>query len=205
MTLSQQVYDALLNKILGNELRSGELINRRDIAVEFNVSVAPVMEAMLQLETDGLLETIPRKGTRVPLITDEDISGNLLIREALESAATRIVCSTSDRSGLLALRPLAQMIDDLTSFTMDFYKADRHFHCGIVALCKSKALVEEYERITKRTFFFDISKHTKMGEGLECESHVKYLENLIRADPDHAQVLVHKHITSGKAGLAVSV
>ena len=87
VSLSQRIYDSLLKKILSNEYPSGTILNRRAIAAEYHVSVAPVLEAMLQLEKDGLLETIPRKGTRVTVIRSEQVSGYLLIREALEIAA----------------------------------------------------------------------------------------------------------------------
>ena len=53
VSLSQRIYDSLLKKILSNEYPSGTILNRRAIAAEYHVSVAPVLEAMLQLEKEG--------------------------------------------------------------------------------------------------------------------------------------------------------
>ena len=46
---------------LERELKPGEIINRRQIATRLDMSVAPVLEAMLRLESEGYLETLPRK------------------------------------------------------------------------------------------------------------------------------------------------
>lgn len=52
-SLSEQVYHTLLDRLLSNKLIPGEILNRRDVAKELQVSVAPVLEAMVQLEHEG--------------------------------------------------------------------------------------------------------------------------------------------------------
>src|SRR4051794_1015015 len=54
--LSSQVYDQLLRRLLSGELPPGHVFNRRQVAAELGVSVAPVLEAMLELEAEGLIE-----------------------------------------------------------------------------------------------------------------------------------------------------
>ena len=49
-SLSHDVYNELLGRIIDNRLVPGETINRRDIAKELGVSVSPVTEAMIELE-----------------------------------------------------------------------------------------------------------------------------------------------------------
>ena len=57
------MYEHLLENFLQNELVPGHILNRREIAQQLGVSVAPVLEAFLQLEMEGFVESIPRKGT----------------------------------------------------------------------------------------------------------------------------------------------
>lgn len=205
-SLSQQIYNILLNKILSNEYPSGTILNRRTIAAEYHVSVAPVLEAMLQLEKDGLLETIPRKGTRVTVIHSEQVSGNLLIREALETAAIRIICSKENHDVLLnALRPLAEEIDNLENSDQKFFTLDQKFHCDLVALVGSDTLSKEYERISRLTFFYNISNFVPSFQSVVQQSHVVLLNNLIHADPNTAQKILHDHIVSGKQKLIISI
>ncbi len=205
-SLSQQIYSILLNKILSNEYPSGTILNRRTIAAEYHVSVAPVLEAMLQLEKDGLLETIPRKGTRVTVIHSEQVSGNLLIREALETAAIRIICSKDDRSiRLNSLRPLAEEIDSLEDSDQKFFSLDQKFHCALVALVGSDTLSREYERISRLTFFYNISNFVPLFQSIVHQSHIALLDSLINAGPNTAQKILHDHIVSGKQMLIISI
>ena len=60
-SLSREVYNTLLQQLLQNELIPGTILNRRKVAAELGVSVAPVLEAMLQLEMEGFLEASGRK------------------------------------------------------------------------------------------------------------------------------------------------
>src|SRR5690349_12541801 len=110
-SLSSKVYDAVLDRILSGRLAPGEVCNRRRIAEEMGVSVAPVLEAMLQLEADGLIETLPRKGTRVRTLTLEDLQGQLVLREALECQAARLYCGAPVRRHRDRLVRLAKAID----------------------------------------------------------------------------------------------
>ncbi len=112
-SLSGYVYQTLLDRLLRSELVPGEMLNRRDVARELGVSVAPVLEAMVALENEGFLEGIPRKGTRVRPVRGEDVAGQLIVREALECAAARLYCGTPVRARLAALRRIAARLDSV--------------------------------------------------------------------------------------------
>ena len=83
-SLSRTVFNTLLNKFLRNKLVPGDILNRRELALELGVSVAPVLEALLQLENEGFVESFPRKGTLVKPVREEDVYGQLMLREAIE-------------------------------------------------------------------------------------------------------------------------
>src|SRR5688500_14317069 len=110
-SLSSRVYEEILTRILSGGLPPGAECNRRQIAAEMRVSVAPVLQAMLQLEADGLVETLPRKGTRVRVLTLEDLQGQLVLREALECQGARLYCGAPVRRHAQRLTRLAETID----------------------------------------------------------------------------------------------
>ena len=56
------------------------------------MSFLPVTEALLRLEFEGLLESRPRAGTRVRIPSSQDVEGNYVVRQALETQAA-ILCS----------------------------------------------------------------------------------------------------------------
>src|SRR4051812_9253529 len=73
--LREQVYSRLRDSILTGELQSGARLSPAGLAESFGVSTMPVREALRLLEEDGLIETSPRRWTRVaspdPGLADE--------------------------------------------------------------------------------------------------------------------------------------
>lgn len=59
--------------ILTGKLRSGERIDQDAIAEQLGVSRLPVREALIALDQEGLVTTIPRKGTYVQRLDRDDI------------------------------------------------------------------------------------------------------------------------------------
>ena len=91
--LPEQIAEILIDKIIRFELKPGENIREAQIAQELKVSRSPVREALRLLEKYRLVEQIPRKGTRVTEITEEnaatlyDIAIALIILAAKQCVA----------------------------------------------------------------------------------------------------------------------
>lgn len=203
-SLATQVYDKLMARILNNETAAGEFINRRELAAELGVSTAPVTEAMIRMESEGLLETLPRKGTRVTVVKDEDIAGTLLIREALEGMAARLYCGEVIAAHRAKLSAMAAELDALPLRSYKYFAMDCALHCAMVALCNNGAFFEEYSRITCLGLFYNTNRLLSSNEASVRDSHVLLIDNLCRARPDVAQRLIHEHIAKGKRNLILS-
>ncbi|ABW68207.1 GntR family transcriptional regulator [Desulfosudis oleivorans] len=74
-TLSDQIANHIIEKIIHLEIEPGQRILEQKIAEELGVSRSPVREAMRILEKTGLVEIIPRCGARVRKVTEESIRG----------------------------------------------------------------------------------------------------------------------------------
>ena len=203
-SLSQKVYDKLLGKIFDNQLPAGEIINRRAVADELNVSVAPVLEAMLMLEQDGLLETLPRKGTRVVVIHKSDVAGHLFVREALEVYAARHICGQIVEEAGKELEALALRADNAPLHTLEYNKADIDFHSALVSLCKCDFLDKEYSRVSRLGFFYRINSFITSEQAEQRKNHIQLLDQLKINDPVNAQTSMRMHIVSGKGDLIIS-
>ena len=89
-TLSRQIRDGLLQRIVSGELGEGDRLIETKIAIEFGTSQAPVREALRQLEGLGLIESRPRRGSRVLPFAKQTIREAYIVRAALEETATRL-------------------------------------------------------------------------------------------------------------------
>jgi len=74
-TLSDQISEYIVDKIVRMELEPGERILEQRIADELGVSRAPVREALRNVARTGLVEMVPRCGAHVRRITQKSIEG----------------------------------------------------------------------------------------------------------------------------------
>ena len=99
-TLSGQVRDYILTKILNGEFEPGERLIEMKIAHLMQTSQAPVREAIRELESTGLLETLPNRGSRVREVSNQELSDIYDVRAQLEGYAAEIICQKQLRSRL---------------------------------------------------------------------------------------------------------
>ncbi len=201
-SLKQHVYHELLAKLLNNELIPGQILNRRAVAEELGVSVAPVLEAMLQLESEGFLESIARKGTQVRLIGQEDVVGMLVVREALECQAARMYCGEKLEQAMGLLLPLARELESESAAHPHHWIQELEFHAALVGLADCRMLSDEYKRCIHLNMFFGINRfYPSVGERGRM-SHEQLLEQLTTRDPDEAERIIRAHVRSGKGPFA---
>lgn len=63
--IRDQVADILRKRIISGDLANGEKLSERQISAELNISTTPVKEAFRLLQAEGLIYTLPRKGSFV--------------------------------------------------------------------------------------------------------------------------------------------
>ena len=84
---SDTVINAILNDIESGKLNPGDSIGEPELADRLEVSRTPLREAMIQLETAGLITRLPRKGAVVFKPTLEEFLAILEVHAKLEGQA----------------------------------------------------------------------------------------------------------------------
>ena len=121
--LSAQVYEALRTEIVSGRLKPGERLVESEIARNLDVSQAPVRDALRQLAHEGLVLQLPRRGSFVAEISEDEARRSYDVREALEGVAAREFCLHATEDDLDELAALLQEI---------FEAAERGDHAGIM-------------------------------------------------------------------------
>ena len=95
--LRERVYEELRHDIMSCQLMPGCEIREAELAARFEVSKSPVRDALISLEREGLVITIPRQGYRVAPVSISDMLDMFHLRAALERAnMERIIRHASD-------------------------------------------------------------------------------------------------------------
>ncbi len=111
--LTEHAYLLVRDRILRGELPFGAGLSRRVLAGEMGISIVPVGDALQRLESEGLVESRPRVGTRVRIPTAQAIRGHYVVREALESQAARMFAATAAPEQRAEILGLAAQLDAL--------------------------------------------------------------------------------------------
>lgn len=103
-----QLFRALRDRIVNNELVPGARLSEADVATSFGVSRQPVRETFIKLAEEGLVEVRPQRGTFVRKISTSAVMDARFVREAIEADVVKLVAGMADAallaelSGLLA-------------------------------------------------------------------------------------------------------
>ena len=89
LPLRLRVAERLRSAIVTGKLRPGDSLTETALAVQLNVSRAPIREAIQDLENDGLVETVPYKGKRVKPLTVQEVIEICDMRQYFEVMAVR--------------------------------------------------------------------------------------------------------------------
>ena len=119
----------LRRAIISGELESGTHLVESMLSERFQVSRAPIREALRELESEGLVES-RRRGVYVKALTKQDVWELYDLRVMLEGAAAELAVSRFDEDDIAALRGhLGTMAAAAAAGeTSDFAKADMGFH-----------------------------------------------------------------------------
>lgn len=133
--VSDRVYDELVSAIRDLRLPPGASLSETDLSVRLHVSRTPLREALARLADAGLVIVVPQVGTKVALISLQEVEEARFVRESLELSAFGQVCTMPDLdvSGLhdlLDVQARCHAEGDLDGF----FIADEALHSGLFAL-----------------------------------------------------------------------
>lgn len=140
------IRDALASRILDGIYPEGTHLKELVLAREFNVSQAPVREALRELETLGLVETERYRGTRVRNIDFEELREAYALRRLLETASVRATqtFAKQDLEELDQLVSLIQISIDRNE-TDDIMKDVLRFHRKLVEMSGNRLFLKAWE------------------------------------------------------------
>ena len=109
-SVEEIVYHALRREIATLALAPGERLPLEELAARFRVSLTPVRHALRRLESEGLVVSTPRRGSRVAPLSVEELEEIQAIRLGLE---TTLACKGAERCTDEALDEMARAREEM--------------------------------------------------------------------------------------------
>jgi DNA-binding GntR family transcriptional regulator len=178
---TRHAYEQLRQKILLGELAPGATFSQVQLAGQLGVSRTPLREAVRLLQTEGLLQSEPKRRVRVSPLTTEDFEDLYALRITLDSLAVRLtVPRLSDAElAVIRLRYLEATAAAGNGDAAGYREPHRQFHFALFAHAGPR-LVRQVQ---------DLWDHAERYRGLHLQ-HAGDLAHLVRlGQRDHLAIL----------------
>ncbi|OWV97321.1 GntR family transcriptional regulator [Rhizobium sp. R72] len=205
-TLRDHVHKTLRAAILSGRFRADERVNERQLAEQLGVSTTPIKEALRQLETEGLVETLPRRGVLIRFNAGwaEEM---ILARAALESMIAHLAAKRITKDEALKLGETVALMNAATENggADDLIALNETFHEKIHVASRCQYL----SRMIERQQFYDASirrvihSDTKERDKALAE-HTAIAAAIVSNDSDRAERMMRDHVVrSGETYLSI--
>ena len=193
-SLMAVVLDDLRRRILTGDFKPGQKINESEIAARLGISRSPVREAFRVLESEGLITTLPRKGSYITDISPQDVEELFEIRELLECHAVDSIRKRAIKSADDMDKHIEEVERDLRK-EPDTFTVISGFHVNLVELSQSYRLIELYKILAVSLKRYQLIYLGKKGQrDISLEHHQGIVDILKRGDYSEAKRSLRKHI-----------
>ena len=200
MTLRERIVESIRNAIVNGQLQPGTRIAEPELADKFGISRTPIREAFRQLESEGFISVVPRKGAIVASISPQDISNFYDLKMVLEGYAAHCAANVLTPADIGKMETVNRQME-AASHKKDLRRVlDLHneFHDIFLRACgneKLHAIVQNMVMQFQR-FRLILAMPGKI-EG-SIRQHKEIIEAFRKKDPDLAGELVRKNAQYGK-------
>src|ERR671922_721572 len=198
-TFKDKAYAALRNVIMSSDIyrsRTDIRLDERRLAQDLGISRTPVREAMAQLEREGFVRTVPRRGIYVVRKTKREVIEMITAWAALESMAARLITENAGADEIASLRTMFAKFEngELHARLDEYSEVNIEFHQAIIRMSRNSVLFALAENLF--THMRMIRRKT-IGEKDRADrsihDHMSIIEALEARDTKRAEDLVRDH------------
>ncbi|MEJ2624958.1 MAG: GntR family transcriptional regulator [Pseudolabrys sp.] len=201
-SFKQKAYTALKNAIVAMDVyhsREEIRLDERRLAQDFGISRTPVREAMAQLESEGFVRSVPRRGIYVVRKTKREVIEMITAWAALESMAARLIAEHATDEEIAHLRQMFATLErGQVQAKLDEYSEENiEFHQTIIRLSRNQVLIEMAENLF--THMRMIRRKTVVEKDRierSIQDHINIIKAIEARDTERAGELVRDHALS---------
>jgi len=180
-TLKDQVYEYLRYQMRIGEIKQGSMIDMTAISKKLGISRTPLRDTLIQLEMEGFVRILARRGVIVNVLTVQDIKDFYEILGALESVA---IVTVADKFGEAEAKKMQQLNEAMNKAIDEndfdqFYERNLEFHNVYIDLSGNGELKKMTDVLKNRLYDFPRrSGFIKEWEVASIKEHKKLIELL---------------------------
>ena len=184
LSLREQVYQYLREHMHSGRFLPGSTINIGEIAKRLGISKTPLRDALIQLEVEGFVSILPRRGVLVNELTLQDVKNAYAIAGALEASVIVDCFDLIESAHIEQMQTLNdRMLADIESGDFSgYYETNLAFHDVYLELSDNAALQRLLLPIKQRLYDFPRKSYIREWELRNCKEHEQFIEMLKSGD-----------------------
>jgi DNA-binding GntR family transcriptional regulator len=177
--------------------RAGDVrLDERALAQDLGISRTPVREAMAQLEREGFVRSVPRRGIYVVRKTKQEVIELITAWAALEGMAARLITLKAADQDISKLRKMFTTFENgqLHAKLDEYSQVNIEFHQSIIRMSENRVLIDLAENLFAH---MRMIRRKTIGEDDRASRSIRDHMNIIQAlearDTERAEALVRDH------------
>ena len=204
--MRDSIRDALVSRILDGTYAPGERLIELNLAREFNVSQAPVREALRELEASGLVESQRYRGTRVSAPQPADLKEAFEMRAVLEERAAQLAVPCSSDTLAFLEEVLRKMHAAAAAGNASAYAREVvHFHRKVVEASGNRVFLHTWDALQLEVHMQIAALHVNSALPHYAQAHDAILHALRAGDGIQAGQLLRQLIERFLATVVLAV
>ncbi|MBN2296492.1 MAG: GntR family transcriptional regulator [Pirellulales bacterium] len=198
--LRHEVTRRLLWAVFRGELPLGTRLVAQTLAKQFGISATPVREALLEMETIGMVEFPHNRGAVVKPWGRRQVREVYHLRRILESEATRCACGRINPETLNSIKAeMTELLqrDQNQAWTDDAMVVDQQLHNIIIKDCDNDRLMDEVNRYNVLIQAIrEVVGNQQETQTQAILEHLAIIDALLAKEPEVAAAQMARHINS---------
>lgn len=207
---TESAYGLLKQMILSGAIGPAELIDANSLTDTLEMGRTPVREALLRLQTEGIVRIVPKRGVQIVMLTADDLMEIYQVISALELEAVLLLADCAEKSAALA--DLSLKADDMIAAAEaddreQWILADEAFHRALLEHNPNRRLRDAgllHRDLAQRAHFVALRLLDRSKLLNSAHEHKRMIELLTTGDTD-AAVRNHRLQRARGAELLVGV
>jgi DNA-binding GntR family transcriptional regulator len=199
-TLREKILETIREAILKGTLKPGEKVAEPELAERFGISRTPIREAFRQLESEGYLTVIPRKGAVVTALSEQDVQEFYAIKSILEGYAAELAASKLTEKDIEKLQSINEKLKNLAAEgdVKSFFRVHNEFHDLFIRVAGNHKLAELITQLGMKFNRLRMASLSVQGRmNISVIEHEGLIEAFKNQDGNQAENLVKKTAAIG--------
>ena len=199
MSLKEDTYKNIKNRIITNELKAGQQLYEKELMKEYSIGRTPLREIFHDLQRDGLIEILPKLGTKVVSLDLKVLKETIQLRRELEGLAAKLATRKINAEQLALFEDYLKQAEAISDHDPDAEKElariDVSIHNMIYRIADNEQLSHIIKiLLDKMTMYWFQSGCTVSEFREEMDEFRALYKAMIRGDANEARQIMKGHI-----------